>query len=301
MIKKIKIILLIMLSLILTQSLIAKENFTIEQNDEKLELLYFPKKIVTDSAIISRFLAALDIELVGVPSSTTKIPEKYNGVQRIGRSGMPDLEIVKSLKTDLVVSTLYSKPALKPKYDNLNIPSFYLKVDTYDESMEVIEILGKAFHKEEKANAILKDIKHREEILHEKLKDKEPKKIAIIYGNGESFFMTGKNHFLQGLMDKIDCENIVTSIDNSALLKKSVPFSMEQLIKANPDVILRLPTSQTKNGESFEEIFNANPIWKLTKAYKNKKILDIDPTLFRMSAGVNSIDALEELYRYVYE
>ena len=301
MIKKIKIILLIMLSLILTQSLIAKENFTIEQNDEKLELSYFPKRIVTDSAIISRFLAALDIELVGVPSSTTKIPEEYNGVQRIGRSGMPDLEIVKSLKTDLVVSTLYSKPALKPKYDNLNIPSFYLKVDTYDESMEVIEILGKAFHKEEKANAILKDIKHREEILHEKLKDKEPKKIAIIYGNGESFFMTGKNHFLQGLIDKIDCENIVTSIDNSALLKKSVPFSMEQLIKANPDVILRLPTSQTKNGESFEEIFNANPIWKLTKAYKNKKILDIDPTLFRMSAGVNSIDALEELYRYVYE
>ena len=301
MIKKIKIILLVILSLILTQSLIAKENFTIEQNDEKLELSYFPKKIVTDSAIISRFLAALDIELVGVPSSTTKIPEEYNGVQRIGRSGMPDLEIVKSLKTDLVVSTLYSKPALKPKYDNLNIPSFYLKVDTYDESMEVIEILGKAFHKEEKADAILKDIKHREEILHEKLKDKEPKKIAIIYGNGESFFMTGKNHFLQGLMDKIDCENIVTSIDNSALLKKSVPFSMEQLIKANPDVILRLPTSQTKNGESFEEIFNANPIWKLTKAYKNKKILDIDPTLFRMSAGVNSIDALEELYRYVYE
>ena len=301
MIKKIKVILLIMLSLTLTQSIMAKDNFTIEQNDEKLELSYFPKKIVTDSAIISRFLAALDIELVGVPSSTTKIPEKYNEVQRIGRSGMPDLEIVKSLKTDLVVSTLYSKLALKPKYDNLNIPSFYLKVDTYDESMEVIEILGKAFHKEEKANAILKDIKHREEILHEKLKDKEPKKIAIIYGNGESFFMTGKNHFLQGLMDKIDCENIVTSIDNSALLKKSVPFSMEQLIKANPDVILRLPTSQTKNGESFEEIFNANPIWKLTKAYKNKKILDIDPTLFRMSAGVNSIDALEELYRYVYE
>ena len=301
MIKKIKVILLVILSLILTQSLMAKENFTIEQNDEKLELSYFPKKIVTDSAIISRFLAALDIELVGVPSSTTKIPEKYNGVQRIGRSGMPDLEIVKSLKTDLVVSTLYSKPALKPKYDNLNIPSFYLKVDTYDESMEVIEILGKAFHKEEKADAILKDVKNRENILNEKLKDKEPKKIAIIYGNGESFFMTGKNHFLQGLMDKINCENIVTSIDNSALLKKSVPFSMEQLIKANPDVILRLPTSQTKNGESFEEIFNANPIWKLTKAYKNKKILDIDPTLFRMSAGVNSIDALEELYRYVYE
>lgn len=301
MTKKLKFILLLVFSIIFTQNTIAKENFYIKQNSEELNLDYFPKKIVTDSAIVSRFLAALDIELVGVPSSTTKIPEKYKTVQRIGRSGMPDLEIVKALNTDLVVSTLYSKPVLKPKYDNLDIPSFYLKVDTYDESMEVISILGKAFNKEEKANDILKNIKNRENILFEKLKDKEPKKIAIIYGNGESFFMTGKNHFLQGLMDKINCENIVTSIDNSALLKRSVPFSMEQLIKANPDVILRLPTSQTKNGESFEEIFNANPIWKLTKAYKNKKIIDIDPTLFRMSAGVNSIDALEELYRYVYE
>lgn len=301
MTKKLKFILLLVFSIIFTQNTIAKENFYIKQNSEELNLDYFPKKIVTDSAIVSRFLAALDIELVGVPNSTTKIPEKYKNVQRIGRSGMPDLEIVKALNTDLVVSTLYSKPVLKPKYDNLDIPSFYLKVDTYDESMEAISILGKAFNKEEKANDILKNIKNRENILFEKLKDKEPKKIAIIYGNGESFFMTGKNHFLQGLMDKINCENIVTSIDNSALLKRSVPFSMEQLIKANPDVILRLPTSQTKNGESFEEIFKANPIWKLTKAYKNKKIIDIDPTLFRMSAGVNSIDALEELYRYVYE
>ena len=107
-----------MLSLILTQSLIAKENFTIEQNDEKLELSYFPKRIVTDSAIISRFLAALDIELVGVPSSTTKIPEEYNGVQRIGRSGMPDLEIVKSLKI-----AICSKNTLD-KFDNIIMPLF---------------------------------------------------------------------------------------------------------------------------------------------------------------------------------
>lgn len=298
--KRIYNIFLIIFTLIITQ-IVSAENFSIQQGEEKLELNYFPKAVVTDSAIISRFLAALDIDLVGVASSTTKIPAKYDDVPRIGRSGMPDLELVKSLKTDLVISTLYSKPALKPKYDNLNIPSFYMKVDTYDESMEAVAILGKAFHREEKANAILTDVKNREDVLFEKLKNKEKKRIAIIYGNGESFFMTGKNHFLQGLMDKLGCENIVTSIDNSALLKRSIPFSMEQLIKANPDVILRLPTSQTKNGESFEEIFNSNPIWKLTKAYKNNKILDIDPTLFRMSAGVNSIDALEELYKYVYE
>ena len=292
--KKVYIILTAVFLLVIGNISFGKEKFSIHQGEEDLQLDYFPKAVVTDSAIISRFLAALDIDLVGVASSTTKIPEKYDDVPRIGRSGIPDLELVKALRTDLVISTIYSKPALKPKYDNLNIPSFYMKVDTYDESMKAIEILGKAFHKDKEAKAILDDVKRREKILAEKLKGKEKKRIAILYGNGESFF-------LQGLMDKIGCENVVTSIDNSALLKRSVPFSMEQLIKANPDVILRLPTSQTKNGEGFEEIFSSNPVWKLTKAYKNNKILDIDPTLFRMSAGVNSIDALEELYRYVYE
>lgn len=299
--KKVYIILTAVFLLVIGNISFGKEKFSIHQGEEDLQLDYFPKAVVTDSAIISRFLAALDIDLVGVASSTTKIPEKYDDVPRIGRSGIPDLELVKALRTDLVISTIYSKPVLKPKYDNLNIPSFYMKVDTYDESMKAIEIMGKAFHKDKEAKAILDDVKRREKILAEKLKGKEKKRIAILYGNGESFFMTGKNHFLQGLMDKIGCENVVTSIDNSALLKRSVPFSMEQLIKANPDVILRLPTSQTKNGEGFEEIFSSNPVWKLTKAYKNNKILDIDPTLFRMSAGVNSIDALEELYRYVYE
>ena len=299
--KKLYIFLTVVFLLVGGNISFGKEKFAIHQENERLELDYFPKAIVTDSAIISRFLAALNIDLVGVASSTTKIPEKYDNTPRIGRSGIPDLELVKVLKTDLVISTVYSKPALKPKYDNLNIPSFYMKVDTYDESMKAIEILGKAFHKTEEAKVILEDVKKREEVLNEKLKGKDKKRVAILYGNGESFFMTGKNHFLQGLMDKIGCENVVTSIDNSALLKRSVPFSMEQLIKANPDVILRLPTSQTKNGEGFEEVFSSNPIWKLTKAYKNNKILDIDPTLFRMSAGVNSIDALEELYRYVYE
>ena len=113
--------------------------------------------------------------------------------------------------------------------------------------------------------------------------------------------MTGKEHFLEELIEKIGCENVVTSLDKKATKKKSVPFSLEQLVLLNPDVILIMPNSKTKNGEVFKESFKTNSVWQLTTAYKNQAIHIIDPTLFRMSAGVNSIDALEELYRYVYE
>lgn len=277
------------------------EGFYIRQGDEELRLDYTPKKIITDSAILSRFFDALDIDLVGVPNSSTKIPERYKDVERIGKAGIPDLEKVKALGTDLVVATLFSKPTIKPKYDMLNIPSFYMDVETYGESKEAVEILGKAFDREEKAQEILKEWERREKILQEKVENRKGKKIAIIYGNGESFFMTGKEHFLEELIEKIGCENVVTSLDKKATEKKSVPFSLEQLVLLNPDVILIMPNSKTKNGEVFKESFKTNSIWQLITAYKNQAIHIIDPTLFRMSAGVNSIDALEELYRYVYE
>lgn len=277
------------------------EGFYIRQGDEELRLDYTPKKIITDSAILSRFFDALDIDLVGVPNSSTKIPERYKDVERIGKAGIPDLEKVKALGTDLVVATLFSKPTIKPKYDMLNIPSFYIDVETYGESKEAVEILGKAFDREEKAQEILKEWERREKILQEKVETRKGKKIAIIYGNGESFFMTGKEHFLEELIEKIGCENVVTSLDKKATEKKSVPFSLEQLVLLNPDVILIMPNSKTKNGEVFKESFKTNSIWQLITAYKNQAIHIIDPTLFRMSAGVNSIDALEELYRYVYE
>lgn len=277
------------------------EGFYIRQGDEELRLDYTPKKIITDSAILSRFFDALDIDLVGIPNSSTKIPERYKDVERIGKAGIPDLEKVKALGTDLVVATLFSKPTIKPKYDMLNIPSFYIDVETYGESKEAVEILGKAFDREEKAQEILKEWERREKILQEKVENRKGKKIAIIYGNGESFFMTGKEHFLEELIEKIGCENVVTSLDKKATEKKSVPFSLEQLVLLNPDVILIMPNSKTKNGEVFKESFKTNSIWQLITAYKNQAIHIIDPTLFRMSAGVNSIDALEELYRYVYE
>lgn len=277
------------------------EGFYIKQGDEELKLDYTPKRVITDSAILSRFFDALEIELAGVPNSSTKIPERYKTVERIGKAGMPDLEKVKALGTDLVVATIFSKPTIKPKYDMLNIPSFYMEVETYGESKEAVEILGKAFNKEDKAQEILQDWERREKILQEKVAKEKGKKIAIIYGNGESFFMTGKEHFLEELIEKIGCENVVTSLDKKATEKKSVPFSLEQLVMLNPDVILIMPNSKTKNGELFRESFKTNSIWQLTTAYKNNSIHIIDPTLFRMSAGVNSIDALEELYRYVYE
>lgn len=89
------------------------EEFYIKQRDEELRLNYIPYNIVTDSAIISRFFDALDIDLVGVPNSTTKIPERYKEVERIGRAGMPDLEKVKALNTDLVVATFFLNRLLK--------------------------------------------------------------------------------------------------------------------------------------------------------------------------------------------
>ena len=73
------------------------EEFILEQGENKLILNKIPKRIATDSAIVSRVLDVLEIDLVGAPTSMTKIPTRYDNSVKIGRAGSADYEKMKSL------------------------------------------------------------------------------------------------------------------------------------------------------------------------------------------------------------
>lgn len=275
----------------------------VESDGREVILEKFPEKIVTDSAISARFLAALDVDLVGVPTSSTQMPEKYKDVAKVGRAGSPDYEVIKNLGTELVVSTEASKKGTLQKYDELNIPIMYLKIDKYEQVKDTIDKVGKLLNKEEKCNEILKDMNKREDAIKAKVKDKDTKKVMVIYGNGEGFNALTDDHFIGSLFEKLKVENITSTMGNiKANGNNGVPFSNEQVLEFDPEYILRLSNGNNEASlKAFNDEFEKNTIWSQTKAFKEKKVIDLDPTLFRMSSGVNSIDALENLYELLYE
>ncbi|GAA6325416.1 siderophore ABC transporter substrate-binding protein [Fusobacterium ulcerans] len=273
------------------------EEFILEQGKNKLELNYIPKRIATDSAIVTRVLDVLQIDLVGAPVSMTKIPDRYNEVIKIGRAGSPDYEIMKNLNLDLVISTTFAEFSTAERYKQLGIPVFYIDLESYEASKESLKMLGLAFQKEDISNNLLKDIEKREKIIINKAQKQKPKRIAVLYNLDSTVSIISKDHFVSELISKINCINVSNEVEGKVNNRaKIIPFSVEKLVYLNPDYILKIAPDELKN-----DLLKDNELLKVTNAYKNNKILNISSTLFRMSSGVNGIEALEELYKIVYE
>lgn len=284
------------LGIIITSFLFGEE-FVLEQGKNKLVLNNFPKRIATDSAIVARVLDVLEIDLIGAPTSMTKIPDRYNKVVKVGRAGSPDYEVMKDLNLDLVISTTFAEFSTSERYKQLGIPVFYIDLESYQTSKESLKMLGLAFQKENISNNLLKDIEKREKIIIDKAQKQKTKRIAILYNLDSTVSIISNDHFASELISKINCINVSNEVEGKVNSRaKIIPFSVEKLVYLNPDYILKIAPDELKN-----DLLKDNELLKVTNAYKNNKILNISSTLFRMSSGVNGIEALEELYKIVYE
>lgn len=278
-------------------SFLFSEEFILEQGKNKLILNKMPKRIATDSAIVTRVLDVLEIDLVGAPTSMTKIPARYDNSIKIGRAGSADYEKMKSLDLDLVISTTFAQFSTADRYRELGIPVFYIDLESYQSSKESLKMLGVAFKKENISNKVLQDIEKREKIITDKAKKQKPKRIAVLYNLDSTISIISKDHFVSELIHKINCINVSDEVEGKVNNRaKIIPFSVEKLVYLNPDYILKIAPDEFE-----KDLLDGNELLKATNAYKNNKILNISSTLFRMSSGVNGIEALEELYKIVYE
>lgn len=80
-------------------------------------------RIISTTVALTEILDALELNLVGIPTSYKELPERYKGVTEIGNTKTPDMEMVRWLQpTDiLAVSTLEYE--LKPLFEEVGISS----------------------------------------------------------------------------------------------------------------------------------------------------------------------------------
>lgn len=288
-------IIIYILSCLLFFTSCGKEKNTSANNEKILRL-------ATDSAVTAKLCYELDIPLVGVPISQHNIPAELNHLPKIGRAAAPDYEKIIDLGINQIVSTTFIKPSTQMKYKELSIPVIYLSFHSYEDTKDTIKLLGDTFNRKEKAEEILADIQKREDIIKEKVKDKPRKRVAMIYGYDNRYSLAGEKHYVNSLLKILNCDNVASDIQNKLFTKGLIPIDLEALIELNPDIILRLYIGKNPmSKENFDREFNSNSPLKETTAFKNGMIIEADPDLLRMSPGVNCIDSLEKLYKYIYE
>lgn len=263
-------------------------------------------RLVATTPSIMNICNMLELDLVGIPDTSSDIPERYQDATRCGSAMNPDLEIIASLDPTEVLMTGGSStsavssliPGQAEKTESVDLPTTYLNVASVEGLYESITYLGEKYGKEELAEGYVQEYEDFLAEYQEKIADKEKPKVLILMGLPGSYIEATPNSYVGSLVEMAGGVNVVSDDSDEAFLT----WNTEELYQLDPDIILLtahgIPDAAM---EMFSEEFTTNTIWQNFSAVQNGKIYKLDYSIFNMSATFDWTEGLEDLYEIFYE
>ncbi len=254
-------------------------------------------RLVATSPAVVQICNRLDLDLVGICQSTSDLPERYDGVTTVGMAMNPDLEIIKSLDPDYILSPATLQNDLQPKYASIGVSSLFLNLKSVEGMYASIEGLGEKFGREEEAAVMLEEFDSFMTEFAEKNAGKESPKVLVLMGLPGSYIIATDNSYVGSLVKLAGGTNVYGDGDGQEFLFANT----EDMKTKEPDVILRaahgLPDEARK---MFAEEFSTIDIWQHFKAVQKGRVYDLDSSLFNMSANFSYKEALKSLQPMLY-
>ena len=273
------------------------EQEAVEAAKEKVAALSDEPRIVATSPAVAQICDRLDLDLVGVCSTTVStIPERYEGLTEVGTAMAPDMEIMASLAPDWILSPSSLQSDLQPKYEAINMDWAFLNLKSVFGMYQSIEELGEIFDRQEEAEEMVTEFEDFYAEYQGKNEGKESPDVLVLMGLPGSYIIATENSYVGSLVEMAGGNNVYAGSDEEFLT-----VNTEDMKTKEPDVILcaahAMPEQVT---EMFREDFATNDIWKHFKAVQEGKVYNLSYEYFGMSATFDYPEALEELQGYLY-
>ncbi len=254
------------------------------------------ERIVATTVAVTEIMDALEVELVGVPTSSKTLPKRYKGLPEVGNPMSPDMEKVKSLKPSEVLSVTTLEYELKPVFDGVGMKANFLDLTSLKNMQNSISDLGKKYGREKQAEAVVTKLDKKVASIRKEVKGKKEPTVLILLGVPGSYLVATEHSYIGDLVKQLGGKNIVQGEQVEYLASNT-----EYLKKADPDIILRaahgMPDEVVK---MFDKEFKTNDIWKHFAAVKNNRVYDLEERLFGTTGNLAAIEALDELKKMMY-
>lgn len=208
--------------------------------------------------------------------------ENQDGLVDVGTIKEANIEKVNAVEPDLIIIG----GRMAANYDEISkvAPTINLDIDmdNYLESFKDNQrIIGKLYDKEEEVERELEDIDTRIARIRSKA-DASGKKALIVltnegrmsaYGKGSRFGIIHDVFGVQAADDNIDASTHGQSISN------------EFIKEVNPDILFVIDRGAAIKRETASLAQFANPLVQQTNAYKNDKVIFLNPEVWYLSGG----------------
>ncbi|HDR4868241.1 TPA: heme ABC transporter substrate-binding protein IsdE [Bacillus cereus] len=254
------------------------------------------ERVVATTVAVTEIMDALEVDLVGVPTSSKTLPKRYKGLPEVGNPMSPDMEKVKSLKPSEVLSVTTLEYELKPVFDGVGMKANFLDLTSLKNMQSSISHLGKKYGREKQAEAVVTKLDKKVASIQKEVKGKKEPTVLILLGVPGSYLVATEHSYIGDLVKQLGGKNIVQGEQVEYLASNT-----EYLKKADPDIILRaahgMPDEVVK---MFDKEFKTNDIWKHFAAVRNNCVYDLEERLFGTTGNLAAIEALDELKKMMY-
>ncbi|RDW21053.1 ABC transporter [Oceanobacillus arenosus] len=264
----------------------ASGTITVKHESGETPVPVNPENVVVFDFGILDTLDKLGIDVAGVAQAGT-IPsylEKYAGEEytNIGSLKEPDLEAISGVEPGLII--ISGRQA--EMYDELSkiAPTINLGVDNtrYMESFkENMAIIGEIFDKQAEIDAEIATIEESIATVNEKATASGEKGL-IILANDDKISAYGANSRFGIIHDVL---GVAQSDENIEASTHGMNVTFEYVVEQDPDILYVVDRAAAVGGETSASQLVENELVKNTKAFKNDKIVYLNPEYWYLSGG----------------
>lgn len=261
-----------------------------------------PERIVLLSTSFVDLLYSVDGKAAGRPNSKTdSIPNLALSVPEVGFVYNINLEKVAALKPDLVIGVQGMHEKLVPGLESSHIPVIILRYKTIQDTYETIRLMGNIAGTQAKAEQVIQTMKSQIQDTVAKVPANRNLKVAILHATAKSVTVELDTTIAGSISKEIGLINIAAGSVPDHGESDSIPYSMEKLVEADPDIMFVVTMG---NKEDIEKRMwadvKSNPAWGSLRAVQQQKVYFLPSELFLLNPGLRMPEAVEYLAKLVY-
>lgn len=259
-----------------------------------------PQRWVSAGGALSEWVCALggEAKLVGV-DTTSQHPVSLKTLPSIGYQRQLSAEGVLSLQPQILVGTEEMGPP--PVLSQIRSAGVRVELFSAQPDMATLQTnlrhLGALLGAEDKAEQLLATYQQALEqqkvhVTRAQLKQPSPGVLLVLGHAGGKPLIAGKDTAADWLLQQAGGHNLATHSGYK-------PFSNESLVSLDPDVLV-FADRALSGSAARAALFKENPILASTRAARNDRVIELDPTLLVGGLGPRLPESLKKLSEGFY-
>ncbi|MHC8379138.1 heme/hemin ABC transporter substrate-binding protein [Pseudomonas sp. MDT1-16] len=254
-----------------------------------------PQRWVSAGGALSEWISALggESKLIGV-DTTSQHPESLKALPSIGYQRQLSAEGILSLRPQILVGTEEMGPP--PVLSQIRSAGVQIELFSAQPDLPTLQgnlqHLGTLLGAEDQASQLFQRYQQQLDqqqvrVTRAQLKQKSPGVLLLLGNAGGKPLIAGKDTAADWLLQQVGGHNLATHTGYK-------PFSVESLISLDPEVLVFADRALTGDA-ARAALFKENPMLSSTRAAKDGRVMELDPTLLVGGLGPRLPDALKKL------